>query len=178
MNFIPSIVRFSARICCMLLLFSSLASHAHDAPHFNLSNVNKTTTLGSLHWADVTKSVTPAEAKVQLLNTTDVDDHFTVPLTDASHWFALTIHNPTERAQTPTLYVRSAYPNKVNLHYQQNTNWVSQFNGTDVPLAQRQVRLITPAFQLDLEPNESRTYYLEVHTKIKLLAVEINIDDV
>lgn len=176
MTFLPTKISRWTTLCYFLLLFFSLESTAQQKRvNFNLSDQEKTTTLASLHWVDTSKLATPAEAKKQFLSINLPDDHYTLPPTDANHWFAITITNPTDKILTPNLYIRASYPNKVNLHYKVQGRWVSQLNGTDIPLADRQVKTLAPAFSLTMAPYESRDFYLEVHSKIKLLQIEINI---
>tara|TARA_B110000908_G_scaffold172475_2_gene240175 strand:- start:928 stop:3672 length:2745 start_codon:yes stop_codon:yes gene_type:complete len=178
MTFLPTKISRWTTLSYVFLLFFSLESIAQQKPvNFNLSDQEKTSTLASFHWADTSKLATPAEAKKHFLSINSPTDHYTIPSTDENHWFAITITNPTDKTLTPNLYVRASYPNKVNLHYQAQGLWVSQLNGTDIPLAERKVKTLAPAFSLSMAPYESREFYLEVHSKLKLLSIEINIDE-
>jgi signal transduction histidine kinase/CheY-like chemotaxis protein len=178
MTFLPTKISRWTTLSYVFLLFFSLESIAQQKPvNFNLSDQEKTSTLASFHWADTSKLATPAEAKKHFLSINSSTDHYTIPSTDENHWFAITITNPTDKTLTPNLYVRASYPNKVNLHYQAQGLWVSQLNGTDIPLAERKVKTLAPAFSLSMAPYESREFYLEVHSKLKLLSIEINIDE-
>jgi signal transduction histidine kinase/DNA-binding NarL/FixJ family response regulator len=178
MNFLSTKISRWTTLCCVLLLFFSLESTAQQKHvNFNLSDQEKTSTLASLHWADSSKSATPAEAKKHFSSINLSTYHYTIPPTDENHWFAITITNPTDKTLNPNLYLQAPYPNKVNLHYQAQGQWVSQLNGTDIPLSDRKVKTLAPAFSLSMAPYESREFYLEVHSKLKLLSIEINIDE-
>ena len=100
-----------------------------------------------------------------------INNNFTVPVTDASYWFAFTLTNLTDHALSKSVYVDKPYLNKVNLHYQQQGKWVSELNGTDIVLNKRKVRNVLPIFIVSLGAHESRTFYVEAHSKIKLLKI-------
>jgi len=131
--------------------------------------------ISSLHWEDASLIATPAEAKAQLLNGALIQRHFGMPMTKASHWLAFTLTNVTDHALGKSVYLEQSFPEIVNLHYQHQGKWVSDINGTDIALNKRNVNSIRPVFDLKLEAHESRTFYLEIHSKIKLVQVSINI---
>ena len=167
------------RLSFILVILSSVSFSASSSaiPNVDLSDGLQVSNLSSLHWADASKKSTPSEAKAKLINGELLSGHFNIPLTDASHWFAFTLTNPTDHALTPSVYIRQTYPTKVNIHYQNQGHWISQFNGTDIALKQRQVDNLTPVFNLTLDAHESRTLYLEIHSKIKLLKIDINLGE-
>ena len=165
----------------LLIVISAPASawiaNANGIPNLVLSDDMQPSKLSSLHWADTSQTGTPAKAKVKVLEGTTITGRFSVPLTEANHWFAFSLTNPTNQTLNPSVYVRQVYAHKVNLHYQQQDQWVSQLNGTDIALVQRQENNLEPIFNLFLGPQQSQTFYLEVHTKIKLLPFDIIIGD-
>ena len=167
------------RLSYILLVLSSVSFSvsANTIPNFNLSDGLQVPNLSSLHWADTSKTSTPSEAKAKLINGELISGKFNIPLADASHWFAFTLTNPTDHTFTPSVYIRQTYPTIVNLHYQDQGQWISQFNGTQIGLKQRQVDNLPPVFNLTLDAHESRTLYLEIHSKIKLLQMDINLGE-
>ena len=165
------------QLSLILLLLISAASSASSIPNFNLTGDTNVSSITSLHWMDISKKSTPTEAKASLVDGDLVIGNFNIPLTDASHWFAVTLTNTTDHPLTPSLYMRQAYPNKVNLHYMQEGQWVTLLNGTDIALKKRQVDNLPPIFNLALDTQESQTFYLEVHSKIKLLMIDINLGE-
>lgn len=162
----------------ILLWAISAGAGAQSIPNLLLNKDLRLTKLTSLHWADASKKATAEQVKVKmfegtLIESTIVKDRFSPPLSEANHWFAFTLTNPTSQQLKPSVYIRQAYAHKVNLHYQQQGHWVSQLNGTDIALEERLVRSLEPAFLLTLEPQQSQTFYLEMDTKIKLLPFDI-----
>jgi signal transduction histidine kinase/CheY-like chemotaxis protein len=169
--------RLSFTLFILLSAAFNASASASAIPNFDLSDDIEISNLSSLHWVDTGKASTPEEAKAKLINGVLIKENFSLPLIDASHWFAFTLTNPTDHVLTPSVHIRQTYPNKVNLHYQAQSQWVSQYNGTDIALNQRQVDNLPPVFNLTLDAQESRTLYLEVHSKIKLLQLDINVGE-
>ena len=182
---IPSYITMVSwiRFFVVFLIVVATPSWASEVPKFTLSDDIKSQSVSTLHWADASKVATPSEAKAALVLGEFIAAEFTVPSRDASHWFALTLTNPTDHAVNPTLYIKQVYPSIVNLHYQQQllgvpeAKWVSLFSGTDIPLKQRMIRTLSPTFALTIGPHQEQTYYLEIHSKIKLFRVDIHIGD-
>jgi len=165
----------------MALLLTAKPASADAPPKFHLYDNITLQSLATLHWADPSKAATPSTAKAGLAKGELIAAQYTLPLTDASHWFAVTLVNPTDHIITPSLHLKQAYPSKVNLHYQQlkstSSPWTNLVGGTEVPLKQRSVRTLAPTFNLTVNPREERTYYLEIHSPIKLLRLDISIGD-
>ena len=177
MGFIKKTVRMWQPISLILFILVSEISGADNIPNFDLSGDTKLFSISSLYWEDTSKTATPSEAKVQLDDGELINNNFTVPVTDASYWFAFTLTNLTDHALSKSVYVDKPYLNKVNLHYQQQGKWVSELNGTDIVLNKRKVRNVLPIFIVSLGAHESRTFYVEAHSKIKLLQFNFNIDE-
>ena len=157
----------------VLLMTISTAASAQNIPILSLSEDLRLTRVSSLHWADPNNSATVEQVQTKGFESTLVKDRFNVPLKKGNHWFTFTFTNPTNQLLKPSIYIRQAYAHKVNLHYQQKGQWLSELNGTDIALQQRQVSSLEPAFLLTLQPRQSKTFYLEMQTKIKLLPFDI-----
>lgn len=170
------------RLGTLLLILITSPSWASAIPQFTLSDDVEPQSLSTVHWADVSKAATPAEAKAALVSGELIVEGFTLPTQDASHWFAVTLTNPTDHTINPSIYLTQAYPHIVNVHFEQQlgllqTNWVSLLSGTDIPIKQRQVRILSPAFNLSLAPHQEQTYYVEIHSKLKLLKLDIMVGE-
>lgn len=173
---------FWIRQLAVLFIFAASPSWASAIPQFYLSDHIESQSLPTLHWADTSKVATPLEAKAALVTGDLVAAGFLVPLEDASHWFAVTLANPTNHTINFSIYVKQASLSTVNLHYKQPSldlpqdKWVSLFSGADIPLHQRPVNTLLPAFNISLAPNQDQTYYLEIHRKIQLDKIDIKIE--
>ncbi|MDC1340604.1 ATP-binding protein [Oceanospirillaceae bacterium] len=177
MKFFSSKAHLLRQISLLLCILTSGVAAADKIPNFTLTTAIQLLDISSLHWADASRTATPTQAKVDVVNGNIIAGGFAVPTEQASHWFAFTLTNPTDQLLTPSIYLRQAFPTKVNLHYQQKGQWVSLLNGTDVSIKQRQVNKLTPIFNVLLDANQSKTFYLEIHSKIKLLKIDINIGE-
>ena len=171
------------RLGTLLLILLASPSWASAIPQFTLSDNIESQNIATLHWADVSKVATPSEAKAALVSGELIVEGFTLPTQDVSHWFAVTLTNPTDHTITPSLYLKQAFPSIINVHYEQQlTNslqakWVSLFSGTDIPIKQRSIRILSPAFSLSLAPYQEQTYYVEIHSKLKLLKLDIMVGE-
>ena len=161
----------------IFFMFMSCFSNASNIPNLDLNTDYKLRSVPSFHWADTSQTATPTEAKTKLLGGEPTNGYFMVPMTQASHWFAFTLTNTSDSVLKPSIHMKHPRANKVNLHYREQGQWVSQFNGTDIALKQRQVDNIGPAFNLTLDAHESQTFYLEMHTKLKLMRFDIQIGE-
>jgi len=157
------------RLILFLFIFSCEVSAAQSPPNYDVSDDTRVDRLNLLHWVENDKSLTPEDATKNQALGSQIPGNYSIPMTDAAHWFAFTLTNTADYNLSKVLYLRQAYPTQVNLHYQEQGEWLSQLNGTDVPLNKRKIKNILPVFQLELEPYESKTYYIEVHSKVKLL---------
>jgi signal transduction histidine kinase len=177
-----TIVACWMRLFIFLLILVASPSWASVIPQFMLSDDIESQGLSTLHWADTSKVATPAEAKAALMSGELIVQHFIFPSEDTSDWFAVTLKNPTDQVINPNIYITQTSPSIVNLHYQQpalnlpQTKWISLLSGTDIPIKQRPLKALSPAFNLSLEPHQEQTYYLEVHRTIKLDRIDIKIE--
>ena len=163
------------RLSLLLFILISDISVADNIPNFDLSDDTKLFKISSSYWADTKKTATPAEAKVQLVDGEFIKQHFSVPMADVNHWFAFTLTNLTDHALSKSVYIDKPYPHKANLHYQRQGQWLSELNGTDIALNKRKVYNVLPVFIVNLDAHESRTVYVEVHSKVKMLQFNFNI---
>ena len=164
------------RLSLLLFVLISELSGADNIPAYDLNDDTQLFSISSSHWEDTSLIATPTEAKAQLVNGALIKSHFSIPMTKASHWFAFTLTNVTDHALAKSVYLKQAYPEIVNLHYQHQGKWVSDANGTDIALNKRNVNNILPVFNINLDANESRTFYLEIHSKIKILELNFHVD--
>jgi len=176
MNFFNTKAPLWQRLSLILFILISQISAADNIPNFELNDDSQFFNISSLHWADNSEISIPAEAKVPLADGEYIKSNFNIPLTKASHWFAFTLTNVTDHALIKSVFIHQAYPEKVNLHYQQKGQWISDLNGTDIALSKRNVNNLLPTFDINLEAYESRIFYLEIHSKVKLLQIDINIE--
>jgi len=165
------------RLSLLLFVLISELSGADNIPAYELNDDTQLFNMSSLHWADASLASTPVEAKAQLLNGELIERNFSMPMAKASHWLAFTLTNVTDHALGKSVYLEQAFPEIVNIHYQQQGQWVKDVSGTDIALNKRTVNSIRPVFDLNLEAHETRTFYLEMHSKIKLVQVSINIKE-
>jgi len=167
----------------ILFMLVASPSWASAIPQFTLSDNIELQSVSTLHWTDTNKVATPSEAKAALVSGGLIVDAFTLPAQNTSHWFAVTLINPTDHTINPSIFLKQAVPNIVNVHYEQQlTNslqaqWVSLFNGTDIPLQQRSVWALSPTFNLSLAAHQEQTYYIEVHSIVKLFTLDIMIGE-
>ena len=164
------------RFSLLVFILMSELSGADNIPAYDMNDDTQLVNMSSLHWADTSQTLTPAEAKTKLVNGEIIERNFSIPMAKASHWLAFTLTNVTDHALGKSVYLEQAFPEKINLHYQQQGQWVSDINGTDIALNKRNVNSIRPVFDINLEAHETRTFYLEMHSKIKLLQISINIE--
>jgi len=177
MTFFNTKTHLWLRLCLLLFIFISELSSADNIPAYDLNDDTQLFSISSSHWADASLTSTPTEAKIQLANGELMPRQFSIPMIKASHWLAFTLTNVTDHALGKSVYLEQSFPEKLNLHYQQQGQWVSDLNGTGIALNKRNVYSIRPIFEINLEAHESRTFYLEIHSKIKLLQLSINIGE-
>ena len=169
------------RLFIVILIFLASPSWASAIPQFTLSDDIESQSLPTLHWADTSQLATPVQAKAALVSGELIAAGFTVPQQNASHWFAVTLINPTNHTVNPSIHLKQAFPHIVNIHYEQQltgqpqAKWVSLLNGTNVPLHQRLVWAISPTFNLSLPAHQEQTYYLEIHSKVKVQRIDIKV---
>ena len=171
------------RLFVVLLILVASPSWASAIPQFTLSDNIELQNISTLHWTDTNKMATPSEAKAALVSGGLIVETFTLPAQDTSHWFAVTLINPTDHTINPSIFLKQAVPNIVNVHYEQQlTNslqarWVSLFNGTNIPLQQRSVWALSPTFNVSLAAHQEQTYYIEIHSINKLITLDIMIGE-
>ena len=162
------------KLSLFLFVLTGEAARAEDIPAHLLSDGDESVYLPSLlYWSDPSRVAAPAEAKVKLLDGALVKREFTLAMEEGTQWLAFTLTNPFDHALTKSIYLEKAFPNKVNLHYQQQGQWVSELSGTDIPLSKRAVKNVLPIFNINLAAHESQTFYLEIHSRIKLLQIQV-----
>lgn len=162
------------KLSLFLFVLTGEAARAEDIPALLLSDDDESVYLPSfLYWSDPSRVAAPAEAKVKLLDGALVKREFTLAMEEGTQWLAFTLTNPFDHAIAKSIYLEKAFPNKVNLHYQQQGQWVSELSGTDIPLSKRAVKNVLPIFNINLAAHESQAFYLEIHSKIKLLQIQV-----
>lgn len=119
-----------------------------------------------------------ADNRLTLDNLLEVEQAFT-PLTGdlslgyqtGTAWLKFTLRNPDAVPYEGWLEVRPAHLDQV-IFYQQNKAgvWQTEIQGDNHQWSQRRIQHRNSVFELYLEPDTTRTYYLQIHTTSNLAA--------
>jgi diguanylate cyclase (GGDEF)-like protein len=82
------------------------------------------------------------------------------------YWYGFELTNPTDQKLDLVLGLDEVYLHQVDLYTWQDSSWRHQRNGLVVPLDERPAQSQLPVFTLQLEPGESKQFFLMVGTDL------------
>ena len=78
-------------------------------------------------------------------------------------WFKIDVENLSEKDEF-VLSFKEVLWSSFDLYYQKNGVWIKKVNGLNVPLLNREVKDVYPAFNFSLQPHEKTTLYIRGQT--------------
>lgn len=78
-------------------------------------------------------------------------------------WFRIEIFN-TGKNEDFVLYFTESIWSVLDLYWQENSTWKTQYNGLNIPLEQRDIKDSSPAFKLHINSGETRVFYVKGST--------------
>ena len=100
-----------------------------------------------------------------LENFKETPSQFTFGHKKGNFWFKLTITNKSHK-ENFILFFNEGYYNNLNLYKKENNIWKEDKNGVTIPLDKRSIYYFNPAFNINIKPNETKTYYLKGDSKL------------
>lgn len=114
--------------------------------------------LSLSYFYDESNALTP-EAISQSRFTEHLPNPFTLGYREGAGWFRFTLHNRSSE-ETFVLTFSEPFWYTFNLFEPTSDGWIQHRAGLDTPLLERDIQDPFPAFELRLEPGESRTYLI------------------
>jgi PAS domain S-box-containing protein len=135
----------------LVFVFITFANANSDMPKLNLSYyIDKS---NSLDISDIsTKQFT-------FLQNSSVSNGYI----DDTIWFKIDIFNPQIESNF-ILHFKESTWTQFDLYSNNQTTWQVSKNGLDVPLQQRSIKSVTPAFEILLPSNKTSTFYVKAQT--------------
>ena len=93
----------------------------------------------------------------------DINSQFTQGYKYGDAWFKLEFINRSKNREF-VLHFTEPIWSSLNLYKKQNSQWVIEENGLNIPLNKREISNSTPAFHLHLDINETALFYVQGNT--------------
>lgn len=90
----------------------------------------------------------------------DIPNQFALGYRTGSAWFKITVDNQSTNNQF-ILYFSEPFWTTLDLYLYQNKRWTTQRNGLETPLIKRSIHNSYPTFPLELNTQQTTTYYLK-----------------
>ena len=96
---------------------------------------------------------------------TNTSNRFAFGHLSGNTWFKIKIRNQTQN-NSLVLYLDEPWFVDFNLYYKSDGKFIEENCGLYKPLSTRDKEYIYPLFYLDIAPNETKTYYIQAHSKL------------
>lgn len=88
-----------------------------------------------------------------------------IPLTPKKdYWYKVSFQNEASTPQVRILFFTESNVEYIDLYHQQEGQWIKEASGATVQIAQRSINSHLMAFKITLQPYETRTHYLHIHS--------------
>ena len=98
---------------------------------------------------------------------------FYVQSTDINYWFCFSLVNRSNRVIDRVISFDESYAEEATLYYRQDDSWHEERAGLAVPLDQRPVHNRNPIFLVNLQPRQSKTVYMKLHSNYGMLTIGV-----
>lgn len=126
-------------------------------------NINKIHNFKIESFYDKTNSLNIQNVKNEVFKQTP--SQFTFGYKKGNFWFKFTILNKSKKNKF-ILFFNEPYYEHLNLYTKKNAVWIEDKNGASINLKNRSTQYYNPAFELTINPNETKTYYVKGNSKI------------
>ncbi|WP_024955889.1 7TM diverse intracellular signaling domain-containing protein [Sulfurospirillum arcachonense] len=115
------------------------------------------------YYYDETRSLNIEQiVKIDLMN--EVSSQFAFGYTEGNSWFKFEIENRSKNDEV-ILFMNEPFFEEVNLFEKKNGIWIKRKNGLSVSLEKRDMKDISPVFFIRIEPNSTKTFYIQTFAK-------------
>jgi len=90
----------------------------------------------------------------------EIPSRFAFGYRDGNAWFKITITNSSGNDKF-VLSFSEAFWIKLDLYSHQEGQWVVQENGLDIPVSERRIQAVTPAYSIIIPPHETKTFFMK-----------------
>lgn len=99
--------------------------------------------------------------------TNTINSQYSLGYLKGNNWFKITIKNDEQNENEKyILSFSETLCSKFNLFRHTENGWISEKNGLDVPLKNRQIEDIRPSFTINIKAGESVTYYIQTYIEL------------
>nr|NQU93328.1 sensor histidine kinase [Bacteroidota bacterium] len=110
-------------------------------------------------------------------SSTLVNSRFTISSIFENYWFIIKIKNVSSETIEQIVGFDEVYMETADIYYQTDTGWHHEQNGLSQPMNLRQIENRCPVFYVSLQPGETKTIYLKLHSKFALV-VGVFVEDI
>lgn len=101
---------------------------------------------------------------------------FIIPSVEANYWFCFTLVNRSAAPIDRIIRFDEPFADTANIHYRADGGWRTQRAGLAAPLDQRPMNHRNPVFLVTIQPGQSKTIYLELHSDYGMLTIGAYVD--
>lgn len=166
-------MRFALLMFCF---FSSAVTYAAPTPSYTINTSSTLSDFEIAYAQDKSKKLTVHQIARGDIASEIVDSQFVTPAVDANHWFSIELVNDSKQAVSRVIRLDDPHISQANIYYKNKRKWHTEFNGLTQPIGQRGLLSRFPSFMVTLQPSESKTIYLMVHSELYFRTVGIHID--
>ena len=97
-----------------------------------------------------------------------IQNKFAFGYQKGNSWFKITVKNLSDKKRF-VLSLDEALFETVDFYEYDNIHWKRTYNGFSVPLEEKSIESIKPSYLINLDYDESKTYYIKTYTKFPSL---------
>ena len=101
---------------------------------------------------------------------------FNVESAEVDYWFCFTLTNGSNAPVDRIVRFDEPYAEEANIYYRQGESWYTERDGLSVPIGQRPVGNRNPVFAVTIQPGQSKTIYLKLHSNYGMLTIGIYVE--
>ncbi len=130
---------------------------------YYITDITRNRTIDDIASGTLPGVVTPSRLHTKSLN--------------ENNWICFSVVNPSSKYITRIIHLDEPLYDEVTMYYRSENNWHEEQSGLSIPLDKRLIYNRTPVFSIPLDPGQSRTIYIKIHSNYGLFTVGCSIND-
>ncbi|EXJ13222.1 Response regulator [Imhoffiella purpurea] len=96
---------------------------------------------------------------------------------NVDYWLIFRLRNSSDKPVNRILRFDEPFAKDASIYYREGDGWRSQSAGLSTPIENRPIHNRNPIFPVDIEPNETKTIYLKLHSNYGMITISIHCDE-
>ncbi|WP_169738251.1 sensor domain-containing diguanylate cyclase [Maridesulfovibrio frigidus] len=149
----------------------------NSVPSYEVSGDSKSLQEFDIYVAeDIERNLTVDDISSGKINWRLTSSRFNIKSTELAYWFCFALVNKSTQPVRKVISLDEPFAEQVILYYRNGNLWHKERAGLDTPLLKRSIDNRNPVFSIKIEPGQSKTFYIKLHSNYGMLTDGIFVD--